>query len=162
MTCLSTMRTLFVTLLLVAGVSASVAETRGKAVRETKDPVIREAGPAECDRSFPDKTLCPPKTMPESQRCEVLATDIAGLTGRTGYAFEQKKMDMRKQYKLMCAQSRGSEFECEHLGRDLAGSTGTKGYTAEVRKGDLRWIYERRCGESGGAKQVVVPAVIVQ
>lgn len=129
--------------------------------KPAKDPVVREMKPAECDRNFADKVACPAKTVPEERRCANLARDIAGQSGLTGYVNEQKKTDLRKQYDLMCAADRGSEYECEHLGRDLAGSGGTAtGFAAETRKGDLRWIYDRRCAPGGGKRTtvIVVPA----
>jgi hypothetical protein len=130
--------------------------------KPSKDPAVREMKPAECDRNYPDKVACPPKSVPEDRRCANLGRDIAGLSGLTGYVNEQKKTDLRKQYDLMCADDRGSEYECEHLGRDLAGSGGAAtGFAAETRKGDLRWIYDRRCAKGGGKKPavVIVPAV---
>jgi hypothetical protein len=145
--------------LLFALALPALAETAPKAA---KDKAVREMKPAECDRNYPDKVACPPKSVPAERKCENLARDIAGQSGLTGYVNEQKKTDMRKQYDLMCAKDRGSEYECEHLGRDLAGSTGAgTGFAAETKKGDLRWIYDRRCtdGQHRG-RVVVVPAVV--
>ena len=85
MECRNVVRMFIAMLGLAVGMSSAVAaEPKSK---ETKDKAIREAGPAECDRQYPDKALCPPKSLPEERRCEVLATDIAGLGGRTGYSF---------------------------------------------------------------------------
>jgi hypothetical protein len=141
----------------------SVAGAADSAAKPTKDKAVREARPAECDRNYPDKALCPPKSVPEDRKCENLARDISGQSGLTGYVNEQKKTDMRKQYDLMCAKDRGTEYECEHLGRDLAGSTGAApGFAAEMRKQDLRWIYDRRCTDGSSRKQGVVPVIIVR
>ena len=145
------------------GLMPAMATAADSAARPAKDKAVREMKPAECDRNFPDKTLCPPKSVPEDRKCENLARDISGQAGLTGYVNEQKKTDMRKQYDLMCAKDRGSEYECEHLGRDLAGSTGAApGFAAEMRKQDLRWIYDRRCTDGSSRQQVVVPAIIVR
>lgn len=140
-------------LLVGCSAQAMAADPRAKAGSESKA--------VDCDRKYVDKMLCPPKTLPPERKCEVLAQDIAGLAGRTGYSFEQQKTDMRRTYELQCRGAAGSEFECEHLGRDLSGSIGTKGYTAEVRKGDLRWIYDRRCA-GGVTRSTVQPAIVVR
>jgi hypothetical protein len=145
------------------GLAPALASAADSAARPSKDKAVREMKPAECDRNFPDKALCPPQSVPADRKCENLARDISGQSGLTGYVYEQKKTDMRKQYDLMCARDRGSEYECEHLGRDLAGSTGAaRGFAAETRKQDLRWIYDRRCTDGGSRQQVVVPAIIVR
>ena len=136
------------------------------AAKPAKDKAIREAGPIDCDRAYPDKAICPPKTAPEERRCEVLAKDLAGQSGLTGYVNEQKKTDMRKQYDLMCAKSQGSASECQDITSDLSGSAGnTAGFAGETRRQDLRWLYERRCGTGVPAKPtrvIVVPGNVTQ
>ena len=149
--------------LLTAAVLAAGAASAADKPKPGKDAAVREMRPAECDRNFPDKALCPPESVPADRRCEVLARDIAGQSGLTGYAYEQKKQDLRKQYDLMCAKARGSEYECDGLGRDLAGQSGAAvGFGAEVKKQDIRWIYDRRCTDGNSRQQVVVPAIIVR
>ena len=141
---------------------AADAGAERKTGKTSADAAVRPMKAGECDRNYPDKVACPPKEFPADRRCDVLAQDIAGLSGMTPHSSVVKKTDLRKQFDLTCSASRGSDFECDQLRRDLAGSAGIQGHTAEMRKSDLRWIVERRCTPDGGASRRPSTVIVIE